>query len=402
MKTPTDSRRANARSRVAFIAGALALYATSGANHSSPAAVSDDTTETSAAADGSLLSRHLPSYASSGAAQRASDANYSKPWRSSGTPATLSYDLSSVDVRKRQRLLVVWYNDYTYSYDHAIFGWPGYNNAGAYTVEVNPAPGGQSPPKEGWIIVESVNHNTLHSREHLINFAGFNWLRLQFTASDGSQRNMDIAAKVDIYDGNEATQYAWLFVGDSITANGMSHSEISGLASDSFGNQVAKISGRAPVQENAGMPGWLSGDARAHLPVWLAAFPGKYVTLNFGTNDGAGVDPQLFYANMLALAQQTLAQGKVPVIPLIPWASRQDLLHNIPSLNAQIRRLLASQRCAIAGPDFYAYFKTHPQLISNDGVHPNDTGYAELRKIWAQFAATVSVQPGICLNPVVR
>jgi lysophospholipase L1-like esterase len=209
---------------------------------------------------------------------------------------------------------------------------------------------------------------------------------------------MDIAAKVDIYDGNEAPQHAWLFVGDSITANGMSHSEISGLASDSFGNQVANISGHVPVQENAGMPGWLSGDAKAHLPLWLAAFPGTYVTLNFGTNDGAGVDPLVFYANMLTLAQQTIAQGKIPVIPLIPWASRQDLVKSIPILNAEIRRLLASQRCAIAGPDLYDFFKSHPQLISNDGVHPTDAGYAELRKLWAQFAAHISVRPSSCLS----
>jgi lysophospholipase L1-like esterase len=213
---------------------------------------------------------------------------------------------------------------------------------------------------------------------------------------------MDVAAKVDIYDGNDAPQFAWLFVGDSITANGMSHSEISGLAGDSFGNQVEKISGRVPVQENAGMPGWLSGDAKAHLPIWLATFPGRYVTLNFGTNDGAGVDPQVFYANMSSLAEQTIARGKVPVVPLIPWASRPDLLKSIPALNAEIRRLLASQRCAIAGPDLYAYFKTHPELISNDGVHPSDAGYAELRKLWAQFAANIPNRPSGCMNPVAQ
>jgi len=388
MKIPKVSSSAGACARSAFIAASLALFASASA------------IDSVAADDGSLLSRHLPNYASSGTAQRASDADYGKPWRSSGTPASLSYDLSSVDVQKRRRLLLVWYNDYTYSYDHAIFGWPGYNNPGAYTIEVNPAPGGQDPPKNGWILVESVNRNTLHSREHLVNFAGYNWLRLEFTASDGSPKNMDIAAKVDIYDGDEATQDGWLFVGDSITANGMSHSEISGLASDSFGNQVAKISGRVPVQENAGMPGWLSGDAKAYLPLWLAAFPGRYVTLNFGTNDGAGVDPQMFYANMSSLVQQTIVRGKIPVIPLIPWASRPDLVKSIPILNAEIRRLLARQRCAIAGPDLYDFFKNRPQLISNDGVHPNDAGYAELRKSWSQFAAHVSAPPDGCSNNV--
>jgi len=396
------SNQSRARACATFLTILLLIVAGSGALGPSSSAVASSVTEESSSSDGFLLSRHIPTYASSGSARNASDANYSTPWRSDGIPTSLTYDLSSIDARRRQRLLVVWYNDYTYSYDHAVFGWPGYNNPGAYTVEVNPSAGSQDPPKEGWIVVDTVVHNTLHSREHLIDFKGSNWLRLHFTASDGSAKNMDIAAKVDIYDGNVAPEHAWLFVGDSITANGMSHRDISGSASDSFGNQVARISGYVPIQENAGMPGWLSGDAKSYLPLWLAAFPGKYVTLNFGTNDGAGVDPQLFYANMSLLAEQTIARGKIPVIPSIPWASRQDLLKGIPALNAEIKRLLAAEACAVAGPDLYGYFKAHPQLISADGVHPNDAGYAALREKWAQFAAQMADPPDTCTKPTHR
>ena len=33
----------------------------------------------------------------------------------------------------------------------------------------------------------------------------------------------------------------------------------------------------------------------------------------------------------------------------------------------------------IKGPDFYEFFKENPDLLSSDGVHPAENGYAEIR-----------------------
>src|SRR5271168_1539549 len=49
-----------------------------------------------------LISRGVPAYASSGNAQAANSGEYRSGWRSSGVPATLTYDLSSVPSSSRQ------------------------------------------------------------------------------------------------------------------------------------------------------------------------------------------------------------------------------------------------------------------------------------------------------------
>jgi hypothetical protein len=116
---------------------------------------------TSAASGMRLLSRALPAYASSGVAARANDADYDSFWRSSGTPATLAFDLSSISRADRQKILLVWYNDPTFGYDHALINDVGYNNPGSYTVEVNSGDGGERPPRSGWIVVATVSNNTL-------------------------------------------------------------------------------------------------------------------------------------------------------------------------------------------------------------------------------------------------
>ena len=114
------------------------------------------------------LSRHVPVFASSGNARLASSDDLGAYWRSASLPATLSYDLSKVNPASRKRLLLVWYNDPTYGYDHKLLNQPGYNNIRSYALEGNAAAGGQSsPPARGWIVLANVSANTLHSQENM-------------------------------------------------------------------------------------------------------------------------------------------------------------------------------------------------------------------------------------------
>ena len=101
---------------------------------------------------GSVISRHAHAFASSGyyPASDANDDSYDTTWRSQGTPAWLAYDLSSVPASQRSKVLVVWYNE-TANYDHTIIGYTAYNLPQDYTIDVNPAPGGGSPPGGGWV-----------------------------------------------------------------------------------------------------------------------------------------------------------------------------------------------------------------------------------------------------------
>jgi lysophospholipase L1-like esterase len=333
-----------------------------------------------------LISLGSSAYVSSGTASRAYQSTRHDDWRSSGTPATLAYDLSSVPQANRRRIYLVWYNDPTYGYDHTLAGGPGYNNPGTYTVEANAAAGG-SLPTTGWVTMESVAHNVLHSRDYVLPFAGYNWVRINASVSDGSPGNSDIVLNLDVYDAGDGVTDGWLFAGDSITASGMGHNDLS-VHAESFTNQVEALTGIYPAQQNAGMGGWSSGDMLSRLPGWLQSFHGRYVTLSLGTNDAAGsVAPGAFYDNMAALVKQVLAAGKIPVVPTIPWSRDPNRAQNIPALNKQIQKLYKTFPRVIPGPDLYGFLEANQAYLSPDDVHPTVAGYAAIRTLWATVAA---------------
>ena len=395
------ANRAPMRRATRVAATALALALGLAAAAAQPAPALPDGAPSGSAAPLRLISRDVPAYAPgfSSGARHANDADYRTKWRSSGVPTTLAYDLSEVPVAQRQRILLAWYNDDSYGYDHALIGQPGYNNAGAYTIEIHRGEGGGRPPADGWVAVASRSGNTRHSMEHVIDAAGANWVRIRFTASDGSPRNADIAIKLDVYDAAAGVGDGWFFAGDSITANCMSHGDTGGEDADNptsqtsikappFGLQVEALAGTLPPQENAGMPGWTAADAATTLAGWLADFPGRYVTLNFGTNDAAGgVSPGDFESRLAALVKIVQGAGKIAVIPTIPFAREPTHQRNIPALNARIRALPSSLRGVIAGPDLWEYFRSNPRLVSSDGIHLNAQGCAAYRTLWAQHAA---------------
>jgi len=349
-----------------------------------------------------LISTGAPIAASSAQypASAANDADYNTEWRSNGVPATLALDLSKVPTAQRQSIDLAWYNEDSYGYDHTLIGQPGYNNAGAYTIEVNAAAGGGAAPTTGWVTVASLAGNHLRSYSYNLPFAGYNWIRGNFTASDGSSGNADIALNLDVYDASNGVTDGWFFNGDSITANCMDHANIYDedaahpgsyitIVAPSFGQQVnAFVGNDTPLQENAGVPGFASGDMIAYLGGWLQHVPSRYVTINLGTNDAAGgIAPAVFYANMQSLVRTVIAAGKVPVIPTIPYSLDPTHLANTPALNDQIRALYRAYPALVPGPDLWTLFLNNPTYISSDQVHPNAQGCAAYRSLWAQFAA---------------
>ena len=176
-----------------------------------------------------VISRDKPVFASSAQypAANANDASYGTFWRSSG-PAWLAYDLSSVPAFQRGRVDVAWYNDPTTgAYDHALGGGPAYNNVGAYTIEANPGPGSGSPPTSGWVVLATVSGNTFHSRAHVVDMTGMNWIRINVTQTDGSTGNNDVMLNMDVHDASLGADDSWIFYGDFLTQDGMSHAPIS-------------------------------------------------------------------------------------------------------------------------------------------------------------------------------
>ena len=49
-------------------------------------------------------------------------------------------------------------------------------------------------------------------------------------------------------------------------------------------------------------------------------------------------------------------------------------------------REVASANGLPPGPDFYQYFKDHPDQLQVDKVHPNDAGSAAMQRLWAESA----------------
>ncbi|HET8912294.1 MAG TPA: hypothetical protein VFN23_12560, partial [Ktedonobacteraceae bacterium] len=178
------------------------------------------------------MNRTIKAYASSGytPASAAIDGNYDTSWRSVGSQSWLAYDLSGLPISQRQQVLVVWYNE-TLNYDHTLIKYQAYNLPENYTLEVNTAPGGGNPPTSRWKTLVSVVENHYHSRQHIINMAGANWVRINITKVDGSIENFDTSINMGIYVASSATADDWIFYGDSITAGGMSHATLGGIKS---------------------------------------------------------------------------------------------------------------------------------------------------------------------------
>lgn len=336
-----------------------------------------------------LISRNLAAFASPSMypARYANDSDYTTEWRSRSVPATLTYNLSRVPAEQRQKILLVWYNG-TYGYDHTRgCRGPGYNNPGAYSIEINHSPNQVTPPATGWIPVVQVRNNTLHSRQHILALGGAHWLRLKATASDGSPENSDIALNMDVYDASKGVDDSWIFYGDSITAAAMSQQAVGEHQEGNFAEQVFRQTGRFLPQENGGIPCISTADALPEFSDWLALFPGRYVAISLGSNDAGKTTPRQFYANYQAMVEQTLKANKVPVIPTIPWSPDPERQRNTRALNLQLERLYAQYPAIKRGPDFWTFFQQHPELISTDLLHPTEQGYGSYCKLWATTIA---------------
>ena len=331
-----------------------------------------------------VISRGKPAFASSGNASGANDSDYSTYWRSNG-PAWLAYDLSSVPAANRGQVVVGWYNDpITTPYDHTVTGDAGYNNLKAYTVGVNAAPGGTPAPTTEWVTVATVTNNTYHSRQHVVNMTGYNWIRINVTQTDGSSGNTDAMMNMDVHDASVAAQDTWIFYGDSITEDGMPHEPISGTGPNFTQLVNAARPAYSPAFEDGGIGGLVSADGASHIGTWLSSFPGHYVGLAYGTNDANGcVSETAFYTNYVTMVQAVLNAGKVPIVPTIPWARAADVQACGPGLNAKIQLLYATFPQVVHGPDLWAYFSAHQSLISGDDLHPSTSGYVAYRQQWA-------------------
>ena len=363
-----------------------------------------------------VISRNVPAYTNDSCdgvypASFANDASYDTQWRTCNVPTSLTpifiaFDLSSVPAASRGRVVVAWYNDpTTNSYDHNFVGIlrpVGIANdiPASYTIEGNAALGG-SLPALGWVTLASVSGNSYHSRQHVVDLTGYNWLRMNVTGSDGSPGNQGVFLNLDIHNASADIDDDWIFFGDSITEAGMAHNSLA--ASGGSGTWAQMINAARPsyfpAYESGGIGGTLASDGASRIDTWLSIFPGSYVGLSYGSNDaGSNIDPTAFYDSYASMVQAVLGSGRIPVIPKIPWSCNATIQANGPALNQQIDALYAAYPGIVRGPDLWAYFQSHPSLLSGDCLHPTGEGYVGFRQQWVN-AMLAGVYKSKTLDP---
>ena len=359
----------------------------------------------------SIISRNAPVWVSSSNVSleretRANDSSYNTAWRSgkpvsSSTPAWIAYDLSGVSPSLKNNVVSVFYNDLYEDYDFVGYT-TAYNNPADYVIKVSSSSGGVKPPSLNdisWKSVVNVKGNTYHSRQSVFNMRQENWVMLEVSKTNGSDQNMDVSLNWDIFSlqnqNLNSIDNDFIFYGDSITAYGMSHCSLTGnfntdctqaaggvpafqtlISNELTGNDVSAL----PIEENGAIAGTDSGTAVADINKWLKVFPGKYVALDYGTNDLCSSRLEVNYNYLIP---KLISIGKIPIIPTIPWSRNSYRIGCAQMQNKVINSLYQKYPHIIKGPDFYTYFSLHPDQIAVDDIHPTAKGYQIYRQLWA-------------------
>ena len=210
---------------------------------------------------------------------------------------------------------------------------------------------------------------------------GYNWIRMNISKADGKEGGT-ASVNFDIHNVSDGISDSWLFLGDSITAGGMNNCYGTGFAT--FMNRLD--SRYFPIQENGGIGGITSTDGKNNIDRWLSTYPGKYVSIAYGTNDAWGnqTGAEKYYENTVYMIEAIIKSGKVPVLPKIPYAKETGINTYLDDYNAMIDKIYSEYPQVVKGPDFDAYLRENPDWLSSDGVHPNSEGYEEMRRVWAE------------------
>jgi len=300
-------------------------------------------------------------------------------------PAWFAIDLGAGPTR----VLLEWNAGANYNYQETDYGGPG--NYTLYTSS-NSTTGDDGT----WTPVVSVTNNIYRTRSHSFDFTGMSWVKMVITGTPTNSLNGVTFDEVEVSDMSAAysrgrmAEDTWFFMGDSITAFWADRSTASGT-NDPASHQPSFAAwiniyntNYFPLMIDGGIGGESSAGGLARLPQNLADNPDyHYWALDYGANDASGnnTDPSAFRANMQAMIDLLLADGRVPVIPHISYAT--DGQHDyVPNFNAVIDELVATNHI-LGGPDCYTFFENNTnQLV--DGLHPNDAGMRSYNLLWAQ------------------
>jgi hypothetical protein len=321
-----------------------------------------------------IISQNVPAYASSNqsGAPLANDTDQSHSWQTTATTGWLAYDLSSKPLSARHQVLVAWYDQWAGDY----FYYNGVQEMQDYTIEINMAAGGGACPTTGWVTVLSVTGNTRNSRQHEINMEGANWIRINVsTSNDPTGFSIDM----DVYDVSKGITDCWLIMGDSITFMYMQRN------GNSLQNSVHSFNSSAwPVQAIGAEGGTGSHFGDTCIAHVLAEFPGRFITINWGTNDALQEWNTTYFNLMDTICMKIIAAGRTPVLPTVPWAqpTSKDTNETKAKVDTVYKLYAKYPTQVLPGPDLYTFFKSNPTLMSD--IHPTGVGGDSLRALWVR------------------
>ena len=118
----------------------------------------------------------------------------------------------------------------------------------------------------------------------------------------------------------------------------------------------------------------------------------KFWAIEMGTNDawgGGDWNLNTYVSNMQTIIDSAKAHGITPVIArIIATDSAKAGWQINPAFLEAVDKLVEDNDLP-QGPDFYSYFKEHPELLASDGVHPNaeTKGGQAMHHLWAEALA---------------
>lgn len=293
----------------------------------------------------------------------------------------LAYDLSACPAAQRQTVNLAWYSGAWGNYDYTVLNESAPASLSEYKIYINDAPGG-AYPEDGWTEIAAITGNTTHSRQHIVEMDGSNWIKLEVLGIQNGGNTVNL--NVDIHECTNGLADSWMFFGDSITAGGMTTFS---SGDGNFADLLHALDARFyPAQENGGIGGIFSTTGRENIDRWLEIFPGQYVSIAYGTNDcwGNQTGAEKYYENTVYMIEAIQAAGKTAVLPKISFSLESGVAAYIDDYNAMVDRIYEEYPSVIQGPDFYTYFEENPDGLSGDGVHPNEQGYNAMRRLWAE------------------
>lgn len=287
-------------------------------------------------------------------------------------PSTAAVDLGVGPTK----VVLAWHASGNTNYDETTYGGPG-----SYVVETS----ADSTDGAGgtWKAAVTVTANDVSTRAHAIDFTGQRWLRLKVTGPSPQTYQYGIQLdRIAVNDLSNGSKDTWLFVGDSITAAAFDQNV---KRQPSFAALIQKRApGYSPVMLHAGKGFLKSGDLLERLPGYLEKNEALvHWCIGIGSNNPAEKPEHLlsFRRDLEAMVEKLKAAGKEPMLARVPFQTSRD----VSPLNVELDAVVKKHGLR-PGPDFYAWFKAHPEQL-RDGLHPNDEGAKAMNRLWADAVA---------------